>query len=178
MMGTAHGKLPVERTMKTAIANVGGKFKLGLDFGNVIQVFGKPMMLEGLRGAIPALRRIFGDNIFVVSRVNDESGALKSIEFLRDQKLFGPEGLIPSIANVRYCLKRQDKAPIAEQLGLTHFVDDRMEVLHHMQSVRFRYAINPTEDQLKNFPTKDVAVVNCWQELLAMLALSDDAEAK
>ena len=32
-------------------------------------------------------------------------------------------------ANVRFCLTREEKAPICEELALTHFIDDRVHIM-------------------------------------------------
>ncbi len=40
-----------------------------------------------------------------------------------------PEG------QIRFCLKRRDKAGHALELGLTHFIDDRVDVLRHLRGI-------------------------------------------
>jgi hypothetical protein len=46
--------------------------------------------------------------------------------------------------NVRFCLKRPDKAVHCRELGLTHFIDDRTDVLDAMAGVVLnRYLFGP-----------------------------------
>ena len=37
--------------------------------------------------------------------------------------------------HLHFCFKRHEKAGIAEELGLTHFIDDRRDVLEHLRTV-------------------------------------------
>ena len=37
--------------------------------------------------------------------------------------------------NIRFCLKRSEKSEICRQLGISHFVDDRLDVLESMRGV-------------------------------------------
>lgn len=72
---------------------------------------------------------------------------------------------IPS-DHLYFCILRSEKAPICEKLGVTHFVDDRTEVLSHMKSVPFRYAMAPTAEQLIAFPPDGMKVVQYWGEAM------------
>src|SRR4051812_20244492 len=121
--------------------------KIGLDFGNVIKQFGGPIM-EGALEGFQNLKNIFGKEIYIISRVNDDAGARKVISFLRENNLLAT--VIP-LENINFTLLRCQKAAIAKQLGLTHFVDDRPECLSYMSSVKYCYAMNPTPDQLIGF---------------------------
>lgn len=137
--------------------------KLGLDFGNVIYKEGG--LYPGLAEAMPALRDAFKSEIYVISRVDDEAGAQCVREFLAG------EGAVLGIpeANANFCLLRPEKGPIAERLGLTHFVDDRTECLHYMTSVRRRYALNPQKWQMAAFPPDGMTVVESWDEAAWMI---------
>ena len=46
---------------------------------------------------------------------------------------------------LHFCRKRPDKAPICKRLGVTHFIDDRMDVLVHLTSVRYRILFGPQD---------------------------------
>lgn len=142
------------------------KTRLGLDFGNVIKAIGGDEM-PGFRKGLEKLRNeMFGDEIYVISRVNDERGSKKAIWFLGEQKIF--DTLIKP-TNVHFCLLRNQKAPIAKWLGLTHFIDDRTEVLSHMTSVQHRFALNPTQHQLRDFPPDNMIVAKDWDELVPLV---------
>lgn len=72
-----------------------------------------------------------------------------------------------------FCSHYQDKAVICEKLGVTHFVDDRLQVLSYMKTVGNLYAFQPrlTDRELKKYPEvlKEATVVESWQELSPLL---------
>lgn len=57
----------------------------------------------------------------------------KSRLWLEHHRFFEQTG-IPA-QNLHFCLTRPEKAPIARRLQLTHFVDDRLDVLEHLQDL-------------------------------------------
>jgi hypothetical protein len=50
---------------------------------------------------------------------------------------FGRTGIAEG--NVHFVRERHEKAPICRELGVTHVVDDRVDVLRHLESVPHRY---------------------------------------
>jgi hypothetical protein len=72
------------------------------------------------------------ENTFIISKcpmyAEDEI-----IKWLDNQNFFTEIGFIRS--NVYFCRERTDKAPVAKQLRLTHFIDDRVDVLNAMKDV-------------------------------------------
>ena len=133
---------------------------LGIDFGNVIRDNESKTMIPRVKETLLALKSIFEDRIYVVSRIDDEDGGKRNLQYLKDNGFF--PGLISSEEKVLFCYKRQDKAPICEDLGITHFVDDRTEVLSHMKTVPNRYALNPTQQQMRDFPPKGMTLCDSW----------------
>lgn len=131
---------------------------LGLDFGNVIKAGAATrtedsQLMPKVKEAIRVLKKEkFDNNVYVISRV-PENGDKKVLDFLETENFFS-EGLLER-EKTFFCLKREEKAPIASRLGITHFVDDRTEVLSHMKDVYHRYAMNPEPDQLAKFPLND-----------------------
>jgi hypothetical protein len=72
---------------------------------------------------------------------------------------------------VRFCRERPDKAVIAAELGLTHFVDDRVDVLEHMVGVvTHRYLFGPQPRP----PLDDIVLSPTWpiaaRQILGTLA--------
>ncbi|WP_200932630.1 hypothetical protein [Pseudorhodoferax sp. Leaf267] len=64
--------------------------------------------------------------------------------------------------NVRFCLERRDKATHCAELGLTHFVDDREDVLRHMEGVvQHRYLFGPQD---RTIIDKRLTRVSTWAE--------------
>ncbi|GAA4570717.1 hypothetical protein GCM10023176_29910 [Micromonospora coerulea] len=76
----------------------------------------------------------------------------------------GPERL-------RFCRTRPEKGPIAARLGLTHFVDDRLEVLGYLDTVGHRYLFRPRPDEVTAHAAHLAGVhrVESWPELAATL---------
>ena len=143
--------------------------KLGLDFGNVIKVNGGDMII-GFKEAIQPLKNMFKEEIYLISRVYNEDGEKQNTEWLKKNHLIDCEDPFLERRHINYCFKREEKAPIAQKLGLTHFIDDRIEVLWHMKLVKHLFALNPTSKQLSDFPPDGFGVkMNValnWEELL------------
>ena len=68
---------------------------------------------------------------------------------------------------LHFCRERPDKAPICAKLGVTHFVDDRLDVLDHLKTVGRRYLFQPRDkDRARAAREKaDVAVVDTWADI-------------
>ncbi len=144
---------------------------LGIDCGDVIfhSLSGIPLpgAFENLKKIVDASRF---EHIYIVSKINPLlrftfTGRLWYLNFW---KYTG----IPR-SNIYFCRHHEDKAAICEQLGVTHFVDDRLRVLDNLKTVENRYALNPdmSDRQLEKYPEvlKEVTVVESWQELSPLL---------
>ena len=112
-----------------------------MDIGGVIRTrFDKTKSIEEYLAATPLKQasEVIGniinlcgaDNTFIISKcpLYAENVIMK---WLDSQNFFTDIGFISS--NVYFCRERTDKAQIAKQLSLTHFIDDRVEVLDAMQ---------------------------------------------
>lgn len=153
---------------------------LGVDIGGVIidrvndntdtSFFGDNYLATtATAGVFEALARLvgerFGDRVYLVSkcgqRVQD-----KSLDWLTHHGFYERTGISPD--HVRFCRERLGKAPIAKELGLTHFIDDRMSVLRHMAAVPYRILFMPTEKEHKDYQRQPqgIAVVWSWKNLL------------
>ncbi len=122
---------------------------LGLDFGNVISKekglsvsndpdFMDREFVEDAVESIAALVPLF-NNVYIVSKCSEVSETLIP-QWLKQNLFFEKTKIKPE--NIRFCRERHEKAPICKDLGITHFIDDRVEVLTHMKSVRIRIALN------------------------------------
>lgn len=89
-----------------------------------------------VEGAFEALRQIVEclryQNVYVISKCGVEIQK-KSINWMVHNDFFNATGIAPY--RVNYCIERIDKVPIAARLGLTHFVDDRLDILESMNGV-------------------------------------------
>ncbi|MEV0154471.1 hypothetical protein AB0H57_12125 [Micromonospora sp. NPDC050686] len=72
---------------------------------------------------------------------------------------------------LHFCRTRPEKGPIAARLGLTHFVDDRLEVLGYLDTVGHRYLFRPRPAEVAAHAGHLPAVrrVASWPELVAAL---------
>ncbi len=75
-------------------------------------------------------------------------------------------------SNVFYCIERREKADICRALGITHFVDDRLEVHIHLKDiVPGRFLFRPDSKEVERFSHElpSVQRVESWLELLSIL---------
>jgi hypothetical protein len=131
--------------------------KLGLDFGNVIKLHGEEFPYNSING-INDLRSVFGEDIYIISRVNNNIGEQYVRKFM---ELYYENFKIPQ-NKIFFCLEKREKGPIASRLEITHFVDDRPECLYYMNCHIF--CMNPIEDDLKEFPID--TIVKNWGQVL------------
>jgi len=125
-------------------------------------------------GAIEGLRALavggFGARVYIVTKCGP-TVENKTRQWLLHHEVYGRTGIDP--AHLHVTRTREDKAPIAVRLGLTHFVDDHLDVLGHLRSVPHRYLFLgglPPGSPAPSAP-RDVRTVASWPDLVA-LALS------
>jgi hypothetical protein len=135
---------------------------LGLDFGRVImspkpEVGGADsrflLLPEGDALDIPPppgafeviaeLVRHFGGRVWIVSKAGPRIQSLTR-RWLERHRFFERTGMPPRA--LHFVRERRDKRLEAEKLGLTHFVDDRVDVLAVLASVPNRYLFGPQGD--------------------------------
>jgi hypothetical protein len=125
---------------------------LGVDIGGVIvdrvaensqdtSFFGlRPLDTPVVDGAIEVLGQLvtgpFQWRVYLLSKARSTTAAttrkwLEHIDFFERTE-------VPR-QNIYFVASRLDKAPICERLGITHFVDDRLEVLNVLTTVQHRY---------------------------------------
>lgn len=124
---------------------------LGIDVGGVLvdrvaegadtSFFGdRPMDTPAVEGAFDAVARlaagVFEYRVHIVSKAGPKISALTR-EWLGHTGFFARTGVSPG--NLWFVRTRPEKAPICARLGITHFVDDRLDVLAHLTTVEQRY---------------------------------------
>lgn len=138
---------------------------LGLDMGGTIhhKVSGETVPMPHAFRVINDLRQRV-KAIYIVSRVSDEQ-SLQAFNWLHKVDFFGATGLTPN--KVHYCYERLDKGPICWKLGVTHFVDDRPEVMFGLQSTVERYLMNPSPYDMETFKDRipGMTIVHDWLTL-------------
>ncbi len=169
--------------MKRSIKNFSGYAKLGLDFGKVIlgavrdgkadtsflgTTFEQATQTPASEGAAEAVKELVGafyGNVWIVSKCGP-SVERKTRGWLKHHDFYGATGLNPQ--NVRFCRKRHEKAPICEEIGITHFVDDRIDVLTPMQGIVARLYLFGEQEHGFVCPAYATQVLN-WSEVLAQI---------
>ena len=142
---------------------------LGVDCGNVIF---RPFSGRQITGSILSLQKINQEKkfnqIFIISR----AGLVHRIFFylrLLSLNFWNTTG-IPK-ENLYFCWRNKDKALLCKKLKVTHFIDDRLQVLSYLQDVKNLYALNPTNKEINSHPQtfKSVKTAKSWSELVTLL---------
>lgn len=155
--------------------------RLGVDIGGVIiepadddadtSFFGdhylRTPQVVGAVDALAALADGF-DEVHLVSKCG-EATERRTLEWLAHHDFHTRTGI--PVQRVHFCRTRPAKAPIARRLGLTHFVDDRLEVLGYLDSVphRFLFRPRPAEVAAHVAHLPHVQQVAGWPELVTAL---------
>lgn len=154
----------------------------GVDIGGVLvdraaensdtSFFGsRPMETPAAVGsleALVALAAIFEQRVHIVSKAGPVIARL-SREWLAEQGWFDAVPVLA--ANLHFVRKRSDKHDVCQRLGVTHFVDDRLDVLLHLHSVDCRYLFlgGLGSNQPPVAVPDDVCAVDTWPRLVGIL---------
>lgn len=156
---------------------------IGIDIGGVLvdrasegsdtSFFGAdPMATPAVRGSHEAVRTVVGlfgrNHVHVVSKAGPKISEL-SRRWLHEQRLLDRGAISPS--NVHFVRKRVDKHSVCRRLGITHFVDDRADVLQHLVTVDYRYLFSGglgSNDPATQIP-EGVSIVATWQRLVGLI---------
>ena len=109
--------------------------------------------------------RIGADNVFIVSKVGHHGEQLWT-QVLDESGFYRATGMQP--ANVHWVPERTGnfgKAPVVRRLGLTHFIDDRFDVLNDIW--RDHYEMN------KQAPMLHIAPTTTWDSYAGQAYRSD-----
>lgn len=152
--------------------------RFGIDFGGVIVQPGATLFDEDTAhddggrllqpGAVEAVTRIVAlseGNTWIVSKAHPRMQA-RTRNWLDYTGFWGATGL--SRDHLRFCLERAEKRAHCEELRITHFIDDKIAVMQHLQTtVRHPYRFAPAADApfTPRFATHDTS----WDELLVAL---------
>jgi hypothetical protein len=84
----------------------------------------------GAFAAIAQLAEAFDGAVWLVSKCGPRVQA-KTRRWLDHWRFWATTGIAPD--HIRFCLERPDKALHCHELGVTHFIDDRLDVLVHLR---------------------------------------------
>lgn len=87
---------------------------------------------EGMFDVVPALVRRFDGRVWIVSKCGPRIQA-RTMQWFDHHRFFERTGI--DSRNVRFCLERPEKALHCRKIGITHFIDDRADVLQAMTGV-------------------------------------------
>jgi hypothetical protein len=135
--------------MRTVLAMNSEHNILGIDIGRVIIgaadddghadtsfLSGTPeraMQTPPAPGAFAAIARLaaaFGGAVWLISKCGPRVQA-KTRRWLDHWGFWTATGVAPD--HLRFCLERRDKALHCHELGVSHFIDDRLDVLVHLR---------------------------------------------
>jgi len=157
--------------------------KIGLDVGGVIITSGtsnrgdtsfdkgQHLNKPAVRGAVEAVQHLveaYGvARVFIISKCGEATEA-KTREWLWHHSFYSKTGFDPD--NLNFCRTREAKTPIAVGLELTHFVDDRSDVLGYMSGhVPNRYLFGPQSSDVLTASATDCIHVPDWETCLRLL---------
>ena len=120
---------------------------------------------DGMFEAVPGLVQMFRVQVWLVSKAGPRVQE-KTRHWLRHHRFFERTGI--SSENLRFCLERSQKAQHCLELGLTHFIDDRPDVLGHLEGVvANRFLFGP---QRRPSGLPGIVPVPTWAEAHATIA--------
>lgn len=155
---------------------------LGVDIGGVIidrandqtdtsffsENYLKTTPVPGAFETLKQLAEVRFGSVYLVSKCgrNTQRKTLEWLEYNDFPKLTG----IP-LERARFCRERHEKAGICEGLGITHFIDDRLEVLGYLASVSERILFRPDAKEVQRFEQHlgSVMQADSWEDVRWML---------
>jgi hypothetical protein len=84
---------------------------------------------DGMFDVVPALVERFGGQVWIISKCGPRIQQ-RTLQWFERQRFYERTGI--DRRNVRFCLRRPEKAVHCRELGITHFIDDRTDVLSAM----------------------------------------------
>jgi hypothetical protein len=106
----------------------------------------------------------FKENVHLISKCGKKIQD-KTLSWLTHHKFYTQTGIEES--RVHFCRERREKKEICKQLGITHFVDDRLEILSYLlEFVPHLYLFSPRDEEVNKFKQhlSSVSIVHTWDE--------------
>lgn len=115
-----------------------------------------PDAFESIRG----LTELFAGQVWLVSKAGPRIEA-RTRRWLDAWDFFRQTGIVRD--NLRFCRQRHEKADHCRELGITDFIDDRVEVLQHLRGVAPRLYLFGPQKRMTHVP-EWAAHVLTWRE--------------
>lgn len=152
--------------------------RIGVDFGGVIVRLIDRVQSEDSAfvraedrqaahdGAVDGVRQLVewtDGQVWIVSKAGPRMQA-NSLAWLEATSFYESTGL--SEDHVHFCRERQGKAPICAELGITHFIDDRVNLMQILRgTVPNLFLFGPEASECPSWATP----ARNWTELLGVL---------
>jgi len=110
-----------------------------------------------------------GFTVHIVSKCGQNTQR-KTLEWLAHHRFYERTGVDPE--RVHFCRTRPQKAPICTAQGITHFVDDRLDVLEYLNDVGELYLFQPNAADEARWRAAGhrSRLVTRWSEVLLQIA--------
>lgn len=165
----------VDHTKKSRRSNLNQE-ALGIDIGGVIiaRVRGRSdtsfssdnyLQTPAVPGVFDAVRQLvaerFGDRVLLVSKCHKPAQD-KTMHWLDYHRFYERTGV--QREHVYFCRERSEKAEICQEIGITHFVDDRIDVLKNLPVMNGRYWFCPNFKDVRRYAQSLhlVRQINSW----------------
>ena len=160
--------------------------KIGIDIGGVLRsrrssaesqvtTLPQPPNPHALQVTTNLVRKYGKENIYIVSKCAEESEDAM-FSWLRDNGVFDEVGVDPQ--NVYFCRLRTDKAPIARDLKLEYFVDDRAEVLESMRGIVNRRVMYSASGNYEDSDDAEIVRLSSWLDIESDLLQNSKAPTR
>jgi len=141
---------------------------IGIDFGKTLTYVPLRMTKRILfPNALEVIIRLLNEkhtHVYIISKANPEQR--KMVEtWLQNNDFYNRSGLPEE--HVYFCEKRPEKANICRRLGVTHHIDDRPEVMAHLDKDIKKFMINPVPKDVVKFYNRihNAKIVTNWLEI-------------
>jgi hypothetical protein len=92
----------------------------------------------------------------------------KTLRWLKHHRFYELTGV--KLRHVHFCLEREAKAVICRKLRITHFIDDRLDVLLNLKTVSNLYLLQAVDDvNDAELARHSIHRVRNWQEIRVAL---------
>lgn len=141
---------------------------IGIDFGDTIfsrdatgNKVENPRAMEVISYLVKNCR-----GVYVVSKVNHEQKK-RAIKWMFDVDFYRRTGLRRH--DIHFCAERHEKGPIARDLRINCFIDDRPEVMAWMPEDTIRILFNPIRNDVAIWNQQDAYIVDSWTEVKTLI---------
>jgi len=151
---------------------------LGIDIGNVITAGGNEIFninfleTKQMPGAFEMIKKLVAHfdraHVWLVSKCGERTEQ-RTKQWLESYGFYESTGV--ARGHVLFCRERHEKAPICKWIGITHFIDDRLEVLSHISRItptpKGLYLFKPLPKEVERFREflPKVTRVESWEEV-------------